>query len=1085
MEEAGKLGTSLLHQQKELEHRLREIEQLESEEQLTPDLRQRLADIEKDYNEVAKESARAFLPKPRVPSNEAAQGSPFAPEGKGGRRSVSPSKFESMATGSPTKLSVPNRKIRNQPANRVHDIEFAAEISTSLISQVRNLQGLLAEREEELRDNKVERARLELEAEGFQQRMKSLDESEHRYKDENWNLETQIHELLAAQKDAADREKKLKQSLNVLQSEKNLTQRELDEVKETLAKQDEKYAAAVKNLEIELGTARRNASILEGERFALQKKMEDLTAQNQELAKAFSVQRGRASEREAGYGMSDEDLDRADDRGTPEHSPPPSPVKGTPRHSMLESETLKTSLHHAQRTLQSLKNNIHREKTEKLELKRMLQEARDELERMRNDPNAAGNRRSRKMDTRESRKPSRLGQLGGARTSKTDLYLEDPNWEDHGDASSHVPRISQGVTPILENSDHFETAQETSDAFETAHERGTETDDFETGAEDLSDDGMATETEGNLSKMAAKKKRQSTIAMSGSRLSYQSTASTSNDDDDDDDDDMVLPVWKTPTSMQSQKLHMHGSRGALNRRSRHVSEQPVLPSSPASFAHSSASGTPQAAGQSLFAELGDMEGSDDESYAGGNTPSRRSVRSVTPGSVARRATSPPPEVPALPSAASARGPPLRMPPLPMNHKEVIEAAKSGSSSGGPGTIGTMGPPMLSASAMRNQNMGAYRPQTPSSPKPMSPVSASFSQRAGPTPRGRGTADVQSSHRVRLPSHRSSVSSFASEVDTRFNLLPGMPFESRGFEPTTDYRMIQAITQTMIGEYLWKYTRKTGRGEMSEKRHRRYFWVHPYTRSLYWSDRDPSGADRTELRAKSVPIEAVRVVTDDNPMPPGLHRKSLVVVAPGRSVKFTCTTGQRHEVWFNALSYLLLRTNDEGHNDAEEMAGSITRDDVAEFNPSYSARPVDGVRAAPSLSSYHSRTTRNESPVVDMSMNLPTLTPSKRNAPHSRPTTGTLSRISGYWRDSKMFSGTFGSLRSRGGANNHSSEIYEASQVHDSAEDLREMIEQQNRESSRLENVRACCDGRHDVGTLGQKVVYLHFDNDCLASSFTS
>lgn len=1429
-----------------------------------------------------------------------------------------------MATGSPTKLSVPNRKIRNQPANRVHDIEFAAEISTSLISQVRNLQGLLAEREEELRDNKVERARLELEAEGFQQRMKSLDESEHRYKDENWNLETQIHELLAAQKDAADREKKLKQSLNVLQSEKNLTQRELDEVKETLAKQDEKYAAAVKNLEIELGTARRNASILEGERFALQKKMEDLTAQNQELAKAFSVQRGRASEREAGYGMSDEDLDRADDRGTPEHSPPPSPVKGTPRHSMLESETLKTSLHHAQRTLQSLKNNIHREKTEKLELKRMLQEARDELERMRNDPNAAGNRRSRKMDTRESRKPSRLGQLGGARTSKTDLYLEDPNWEDHGDASSHVPRISQGVTPILENSDHFETAQETSDAFETAHERGTETDDFETGAEDLSDDGMATETEGNLSKMAAKKKRQSTIAMSGSRLSYQSTASTSNDDDDDDDDDMVLPVWKTPTSMQSQKLHMHGSRGALNRRSRHVSEQPVLPSSPASFAHSSASGTPQAAGQSLFAELGDMEGSDDESYAGGNTPSRRSVRSVTPGSVARRATSPPPEVPALPrsimvdsstmtepihvrpepqdrhatlqsvlgpsgmgssdhwlpgqskdgdrlrlaplvstgdagaqhdpdaterltqfpspptspprlglgpgptpilppqqeltmspihvehieptsdletpsdppafsvspvvfehippvvlptpvlsmpviesqqveprakaeqplptlrvieimaqqvepvaesasvlgthtfssvasqyceprsfeepslpsprqhsfsalraeeiqpiwepkhnppalspllrgeafesgppspirltyspiqnveveprrssplstplldfssvnvvaidpvgtrspkrnafiiprdmdsqldvelphtppfsrikgknrthdeegpviaedetrqsprqavtsetpesqrpfgelsvntstrasrrapvltsdqssqtaltsdaidlmlnakprsapldqkdssagsagtpstvriyrhhsressfdsptrgkskmvdantdarrpgSAASARGPPLRMPPLPMNHKEVIEAAKSGSSSGGPGTIGTMGPPMLSASAMRNQNMGAYRPQTPSSPKPMSPVSASFSQRAGPTPRGRGTADVQSSHRVRLPSHRSSVSSFASEVDTRFNLLPGMPFESRGFEPTTDYRMIQAITQTMIGEYLWKYTRKTGRGEMSEKRHRRYFWVHPYTRSLYWSDRDPSGADRTELRAKSVPIEAVRVVTDDNPMPPGLHRKSLVVVAPGRSVKFTCTTGQRHEVWFNALSYLLLRTNDEGHNDAEEMAGSITRDDVAEFNPSYSARPVDGVRAAPSLSSYHSRTTRNESPVVDMSMNLPTLTPSKRNAPHSRPTTGTLSRISGYWRDSKMFSGTFGSLRSRGGANNHSSEIYEASQVHDSAEDLREMIEQQNRESSRLENVRACCDG---------------------------
>ncbi len=119
---------------------------------------------------------------------------------------MSPSKFESQATGSPTKFSVPNRKIRNQPANRMHDIEFAAEISTSLITQVRNLQALLAEREEELRDTKAEQSRLEVEAEGFQQRMKTLDESEHRYKDENWNLETQIHELMAAQREASDRE---------------------------------------------------------------------------------------------------------------------------------------------------------------------------------------------------------------------------------------------------------------------------------------------------------------------------------------------------------------------------------------------------------------------------------------------------------------------------------------------------------------------------------------------------------------------------------------------------------------------------------------------------------------------------------------------------------------------------------------------------------------------------------------------------------------------------------------------------------------------------------------------------------------
>lgn len=84
MEEAGKLGTALVQQQKQLTEKLREVEQLQSEAELNPELRQRLIEIEKDYNEVARDSARALLPKQRVPSNES-QGSPFSPDGKGAR----------------------------------------------------------------------------------------------------------------------------------------------------------------------------------------------------------------------------------------------------------------------------------------------------------------------------------------------------------------------------------------------------------------------------------------------------------------------------------------------------------------------------------------------------------------------------------------------------------------------------------------------------------------------------------------------------------------------------------------------------------------------------------------------------------------------------------------------------------------------------------------------------------------------------------------------------------------------------------------------------------------------------------------
>ncbi|KAK1758382.1 hypothetical protein QBC47DRAFT_358242 [Echria macrotheca] len=1604
MEEAGKLGTALVQQRKELTERLREVEQLQSESELNPELRQRLAEIEKDYNDVARETARAFLPKQRIPSNEAAQGSPFAPEGKGGRRSVSPSKFESMATGSPTKLNVPNRKLRNQPANRIHDIEFAAEISTSLISQVRNLQALLSEREEELKDIKVERSRLELEAEGYQQRMKTLDESENRYKDENWNLETQMRELMASLKDSADREKKLSQSLSVLQAEKTATQRELEEVKDNLAKQDEKHAAAIKNLEIELGTSRRNAANSETERLAMQRKVEELTSQNQELAKAFSIQRGRALERESGRGLSEDDFKSASDNATPEHSPPPSPIKGTPRHSMLESETLKTSLGHAQRTIQTLRTNIHREKTEKLELKRMLQDARDELEKMRNDPNV-GNKRSRKVDSREFKKP-RLFQLGVARSSRTELYVEDPDWEDQADNQSPASfspanstlRLTGTIPPIVESSsDHFETANETSDAaFETAHERGTETEDFQTGAEELSDEDEATETEASPSKGSSRIKRPPVLNPSGGRYSFDSTASTS-----DDNDDYGMHNLKTPTSHSNQRMRLQSSRGTLARRSRQLSEEPTLQSSPASFAVSSTSNTPQQGGQSLFAELGEFEnGSDDDSYVGDATPSRRSVRSMTPGSVARGRASPPPEVPPLPklimvdsgvmtdpvefgpavtavekdedrvaspdsvifherpmsmesvigpsrshastqwlgdearfsrplssfsysdasvqndtdfeaklaqfpspptsspntglgvrpillppeslsmsfiksediepveppssppslgmssiltedtepiaepeapvveppvfrmssvvsehieprlepapepvifsmsplvmehvtpvaepeppalslsipviitediepvtepvspvalsvstiraeevepielppspvsepkvvvvpeirlppplsfssivsetvepqsepvvsparlsfvplateeveprqealpeftvstiaaqhvepqerpssplpefslstiesqeiepvvpeipvvvapalsvaaiktleshpieatpdeldvhtpplsfaaiqaldsepisprspkrngfiiprdvdyleqdtphtppnvarglddgapssktalvtadqaaqtaltaaaldeilkaknqpfeaaglvrsnsngsvgtpstvrvhrprqpsadstrrikgkttevggdapdawrpaSSGSNRGLQRDLPPLPANHKEVIEAARTGSSGGGQGTVGTMGPPLFPASALKNQQP-VSRPRTPNGGRrPMSPVSQT-SGRGTPTPRPprmgssvQGSSQVHSPTRLTQHSRKSSVSSFVSEIDSRFNMQQEGPFDSHGFGPNTDPRMIQAITQTMIGEYLWKYTRKAGRGEISENRHRRYFWVHPYTRTLYWSDRDPSSAGRAELRAKSVQIEAVRVVTDDNPMPPGLHRKSLVIISPGRTIKFTCTTGQRHETWFNALSYLLLRTNNEGQSDAEEMAGNITREDVDEFNPSYGRRMPTGTRAAASLSSYNSRTIRNESPAIDVSMNFPTLTPKRSSHTQERPAAGTLSRISGYWKDSKMLSGTFGSLRSRSvSGRDPNSSIYEVDEVQDSAEDLRQMIERQDREADRLENVRACCDGKHDVGTL--------------------
>lgn len=81
IQEASKLGTNLVQQRKDLAERLKDVEKQQSEGDITPELRQKLVEIEKEFNEVGRESARAFLPKSRVSSSEMA-GSPFTGDGK-------------------------------------------------------------------------------------------------------------------------------------------------------------------------------------------------------------------------------------------------------------------------------------------------------------------------------------------------------------------------------------------------------------------------------------------------------------------------------------------------------------------------------------------------------------------------------------------------------------------------------------------------------------------------------------------------------------------------------------------------------------------------------------------------------------------------------------------------------------------------------------------------------------------------------------------------------------------------------------------------------------------------------------------
>ncbi|KAG1469393.1 hypothetical protein G6F56_003282 [Rhizopus delemar] len=127
------------------------------------------------------------------------------------------------------------------------------------------------------------------------------------------------------------------------------------------------------------------------------------------------------------------------------------------------------------------------------------------------------------------------------------------------------------------------------------------------------------------------------------------------------------------------------------------------------------------------------------------------------------------------------------------------------------------------------------------------------------------------------------------------------------EGNTDMDVISSITQTMIGEWMMKHTRRYVGSGISEHKHKRFFWVHPYTKSLYWSSIEP-GVDGSESRAKSAFIESVVVVSnhsqqESSPM-------SLLIRTPKRDIKITAPNLERHDIWHKSMLFLVGRNHSQ-------------------------------------------------------------------------------------------------------------------------------------------------------------------------------
>jgi len=264
--------------------------------------------------------------------------------------------------------------------------------------------------------------------------------------------------------------------------------------------------------------------------------------------------------------------------------------------------------------------------------------------------------------------------------------------------------------------------------------------------------------------------------------------------------------------------------------------------------------------------------------------------------------------------------------------------------------------------------------------------------------------------------------------------------------STDPAIIHAITQTMIGEFLYKYTRRAiGKGH-GDRRHKRFFWVHPYTKTLYWSSADPGSSNVSESSAKSAYIEGVRSVLDPNPMPPGLYQYSVIVSTAQREMKITAPTKERHDIWLNALKYLLSRPN------AIPVAspGNETATPISPMSEGFTSIERPPITPSPQTRRT-AQSTRN-----DQSWNT---------TPRGQRNRSQLSVVGSIGKRSGTPAAEY--LRWNGPESPYSpSKSFERVTAVPDEDDLDFRLHGDGRHDEGfegLENVRACCDGRHTVG----------------------
>ncbi|KAI3325898.1 hypothetical protein HD806DRAFT_520629 [Xylariaceae sp. AK1471] len=206
---------------------------------------------------------------------------------------------------------------------------------------------------------------------------------------------------------------------------------------------------------------------------------------------------------------------------------------------------------------------------------------------------------------------------------------------------------------------------------------------------------------------------------------------------------------------------------------------------------------------------------------------------------------------------------------------------------------------------RRQNSRSPPPMSPSEESPQSPQLPPLPNNDITTPRNR---DIGA---ARYRGHRSQPSTNTANTANTENTNAVSVGSSQQVSGVVD-----AIAQTMVGEWMFKYVRRRksfgvadggGREENSNDRYKRWVWLAPYERAILWSSKQPaSGSALMGKSGRKLTIQSVLDVKDDNPIPKGetqIFNRSILILTPQRALKFTAVSPERHYLWLMSLSFL--------------------------------------------------------------------------------------------------------------------------------------------------------------------------------------